>query len=55
MKGNLIDEANRQLGVLPPGAKLEWHISSREAADAISRILEDARIYDVDVIYTPER
>jgi len=23
--------------------------------DAISRILEDARIYDVDVIYTPER
>jgi hypothetical protein len=55
IKGNLIAEAKRQLGVLPRGAKLEWHISSREAADAISRILEDARIYDVDVIYTPER
>ena len=55
MQQQLIDEANRQLGVLPPGAKLEWHISSREGADAISRILEDARIYDVDVIYTPER
>ena len=55
IKDNLIDEADRQLGVLPPGAKLEWHISSREGADAISRILEDARIYDVDVIYTPER
>ena len=55
IKDNLIDEADRQLGVLPPGAKLEWHVSSREGADAISRILEDARIYDVDVIYTPER
>ena len=55
IKGNLIDEANRQLGVLPPGAKLEWHISSREAADAISRILAKEKIYGVDVIYTPER
>ena len=51
----LIKEANRQLEVLPPGAKLEWHVSSREAADAISRILEDEGIYGVDVIYTPER
>ena len=55
MRKQLIAEANRQLGVLPPGAKLEWHISSREGADAISRILEDARIYNVDVFYTPER
>lgn len=55
IKDNLIAEAKRQLGVLPPGAKLEWHISSREGADAISRILEDKGIYDVDVIYTPER
>mgnify|MGYP000890236738 FL=1 len=55
MQQQLIDEAKRQSRVLPRGAKLEWHISSREAADAISRILEDARIYDVDVIYTPER
>gem|GEM_PF-2523175 len=55
IKDNLIAEANRQLGVLPPGAKLEWHISSREGADAISRILENKGIYDVDVIYTPER
>ena len=55
IKDNLIAEAKRQLGVLPPGAKLEWHISSREGADAISRVLEDKGIYDVDVIYTPER
>jgi len=55
MQQQLIDEAKRQRRVLPPGAKLEWHISSREGADAISRILEDARIYNVDVIYTPER
>ena len=55
IKGNLIAEAKRQLGVLPRGAKLEWHISSREAADAISRILAKEKIYGVDVIYTPER
>jgi len=55
MQQQLIDEAKRQLKVLPPGAKLEWHISSREAADAISRILEDEGIYGVDVVYTPER
>ncbi|WP_338569730.1 Tox-REase-5 domain-containing protein [Arachnia propionica] len=55
MQQQLIDEAKRQRRVLPPGAKLEWHISSREGADAISRILEDEGIYDVDVIYTPER
>ena len=55
MQQQLVDEAKRQRRVLPPGAKLEWHISSREGADAISRILEDEGIYDVDVIYTPER
>ena len=55
IKDNLIAEAKRQRRVLPPGAKLEWHISSREGADAISRILENKGIYDVDVIYTPER
>ena len=55
IKDNLIAEAKRQLGVLPTGAKLEWHISSREGADAISRILAKEKIYGVDVIYTPER
>ena len=55
IKDNLIDEANRQLGVLPPGAKLEWHISSREGANAISTILAKKRIRGIDVIYTPER
>ena len=34
---------------------LEQHLPAREGADAISRILEDEGIYDVDVIYTPER
>ena len=55
MQQQLIDEAKRQRRVLPPGAKLEWHISSREGADAISRILAKEKIYGVDVIYTPER
>ena len=55
IKDNLIAEAKRQRRVLPPGAKLEWHISSREGADAISRILAKEKIYGVDVIYTPER
>ena len=55
IKDNLIDEADRQLGVLPPGAKLEWHISSREGADAIAKILFGEGIYGIDVIYTPER
>ena len=55
IKDNLIAEAKRQLGVLPPGAKLEWHISSREGADAIAKILFGEGIYGIDVIYTPER
>ena len=55
IKDNLIAEAKRQLGVLPPGAKLEWHISSREGANAISTILAKKRIRGIDVIYTPER
>ncbi len=55
IKDNLIDEADRQLGVLPPGAKLEWHISTREGADAIAKILFGEGIYGIDVIYTPER
>jgi hypothetical protein len=55
MQDRLVAEAKRQLAVLPKGAKLEWHISTREAADAISNILADEKIYGVDVIYTPER
>ena len=55
IKDNLIAEAKRQLGVLPPGAKLEWHISTREGANAISTILAKKRIRGIDVIYTPER
>ena len=55
MQRQLIDEAKRQLGVLPPGAKLEWHISSREGADAIAKVLFGEGIYGIDVIYTPER
>ena len=34
---------------------LEQHLPAREGADTISRILEDARIYNVDVFNTPER
>lgn len=55
MQQQLIDEAKRQRRVLPPGAKLEWHISSREGANAISTILAKKRIRGIDVIYTPER
>ena len=41
--------------LLRVATKLEQHIPTREGADTISRILEDEGIYDVDVIYTPER
>ena len=41
--------------LLRVATKLKQHIPTREGADAISRILEGEGIYDVDVIYTPER
>ena len=41
--------------LLRVATNLEQHIPTREGANTITSILEDARIYDVDVIYTPER
>ncbi|WJR32402.1 hypothetical protein P3F83_17990 [Mycobacteroides immunogenum] len=45
--------AQRQLSALPPGAILEWHVSNSQGAAALREMLEQRRIFNVDVIYTP--
>ncbi|PFG21003.1 Tox-REase-5 domain-containing protein [Serinibacter salmoneus] len=50
----LVDEAWRQLAALPPGARLEWHVSTPGGAQAIRALLEDRDVPGIDVIWTPE-
>ncbi|MEZ0364204.1 hypothetical protein ACAG26_10955 [Mycobacterium sp. pUA109] len=50
-----LETAERQLSALPPGAKLEWHVSDPYGAAALRQMLEDNDIYDIDVIYTPKQ
>ena len=45
--------AERQLGALPPGATLEWHVSNPQGAAALRAMLEKNDIFDIAVIYTP--
>lgn len=45
--------AERQLSALPPGAKLEWHVSTPEGAAALRNMLDENFIYDITVVYTP--
>ncbi|AMU39260.1 hypothetical protein A3N99_02935 [Mycobacteroides abscessus] len=49
-----IDQVDRQLAAIPPGAKLEWHVSDPYGAAALRKLFIDNDIYGVDVIYTPK-
>lgn len=49
---NIIAQVSRQLSVLPKGAQLEWHVSSREGAQAISLLFISKQVYSVKVIFT---
>lgn len=57
MATNLLDEAERQLRVLPEDALLEWHVSDPVGASAVRRLLAEAGIgpEDITVIYTPKQ
>lgn len=55
IRNDLVDEAERQLRVLPPGTELEWHVANPQSAAIIRNLLEDKQIFDVTVIYTPEK
>jgi len=49
-----LEQVDRQLAALPPGARLEWHVSDPYGAAALRQLFLDRRIFDVDVIYTPK-
>lgn len=55
ISASLIQQAERQLRVLPGDAVLEWHVSNPHGAAAIERLLVDNNITDITVIYTPRR
>ncbi|MFI5623791.1 Tox-REase-5 domain-containing protein [Nocardioides sp. NPDC051685] len=54
MLDKLIDEAGRQLDVLPEEAALEWHFADPYVANKVRRILAQNDLEDIHVIYTPK-
>ncbi|SLD24825.1 Uncharacterised protein [Mycobacteroides abscessus subsp. bolletii] len=54
MADGLLREIPRQLDAMPPGAILEVHVSDPVGAQAIRKLLDNADLYDVSVIYTPK-
>ncbi len=48
----LIKQAQRQLNVAK-GVPIRWHVAEKKAADAIRKLLEDAPITGIEVVYTP--
>ncbi|MDM2398186.1 Tox-REase-5 domain-containing protein [Mycobacteroides abscessus] len=54
MADGLLKEIPRQLDAMPPGAILEVHVSDPVGAQAIRKLLDNADLYDVNVIYTPK-
>ena len=51
----ILKQVRRQMSVLPENAQLEWHISSKQGAQAISLLFIKAKIYSVKVVHTPFR
>ncbi|MGH3954543.1 MAG: Tox-REase-5 domain-containing protein [Mycobacterium sp.] len=49
-----IEQVDRQLGALPPGARLEWHVSDPYGAAALRDLFDSNGVYGVEVIYTPK-
>lgn len=50
----LVKEAKGQVKALPPGAKLEWHVSDPVGAAAIKELLKDSDLSSIDVLFTPK-
>ncbi len=48
-----LDQVDRQLAALPPGAMLEWHVSDPYGAAALRKLFSDNGIDGVDVVFTP--
>ncbi|EIV20953.1 Tox-REase-5 domain-containing protein [Mycobacteroides abscessus] len=49
-----LEQVDRQLGALPQGAKLEWHVSDPYGAAALRDLFDSNGVYGVEVIYTPK-
>jgi hypothetical protein len=37
------------------GIPIEWHVAEKQAADAIRKLLQDAKIEGIQVVHTPAR
>lgn len=53
VSARLAAQADRQLTVVPEGARLEWHVSDPHGAAGIRTALAERGIFEVDVVYTP--
>ena len=53
MKESIVDQAKRQTQALPDGAVLEWKVSDPRGAEAIQKILDRERIFDIKVDSIP--
>lgn len=52
----LIGQAERQAKkVRGMGIPIEWHVAEKQAADAIQRLLRNARVEGIKVVHTPAR
>ncbi|WP_255424875.1 Tox-REase-5 domain-containing protein [Corallococcus sp. CA053C] len=50
----LIEQARRQLrNVHGTGFPIQWHVAEASAADAIRRLLDEAKVRGIDVVHTP--
>lgn len=49
-----LEQVDRQLGALPQGARLEWHVSDPYGAAALRDLFDSNGVYGVEVIYTPK-
>lgn len=52
----LIEQARRQLrSVQGMGARIEWHVAEKKAAEAIKLLFERDQITEIRVVHTPPR
>ncbi|MFL5344013.1 MAG: Tox-REase-5 domain-containing protein [Hyalangium sp.] len=48
----IIEQAKRQLKAAP-GVPIRWHVAEKKAADAIRKLLDDAKVRGIEVVHTP--
>ncbi len=48
----LVEQARRQLNAAK-GVPIRWHVAEKKAADAIRKLLEDAKVRGIEVVHTP--